>query len=244
MYDRTSQWAGDQIARGAEVYDAAGEKIGTVAEYDQQGDYMLVEKGWLFRKDIYIPMSAITRIDETGVYLQLYKEDLQGDRYANPPIAAMSSGATTLESGPIATGTVDTYDRGEMATGQADIRVPVREEELVVGKQAEEAGRVHIHKDVEEVPETADVTLQRERVTVERVPYSGEATTDDDLFQKRDIDVPVVEEKAVAAKRVQGVEEVRVRKDVVAEQEQVTDTVRKERVVVDGADQDLTGNQR
>jgi uncharacterized protein (TIGR02271 family) len=250
MYDRTRQSTADQIALGDTVYDAAGEKVGSIAQYDPQAGYLLVEKGLIFRKDIYIPMSAISRIDQSGVFLQLYKDDLQGDLYASPPVASTTAGTTTVGTTPATIGTVDTMDRGTATmdtatTDQADIRVPVREEELVVGKQQQEAGRVHIHKDVEEVPETADVTLRRETVTVERVPYSGEPTTDAELFQERDIDVPVMGEEAVAAKRVQGVEEVRVHKDVVEEQEQVSDTVRKERVTVDGTDvQDRTIDQR
>lgn len=235
MFDSTAPWTVDQIAVGATVYDAAGEKIGTIAEYDPQAGYLLVEKGWLFRKDIYIPMSAITRIDENGVYLQFYKDDLQGDRYASPPVASTTGGAAPMASATAA-GTLDTVDRQTTSMDQADIRVPVREEELIVGKQQQELGRVHIHKDVEEVPEAADVTLRREQVTVDRVPYSGDPTKDADLFQDRDIDVPVMAEQAVAAKRVQGVEEVRVHKDVVEEEEQVTATVRKERVTVDGVD--------
>jgi uncharacterized protein (TIGR02271 family) len=254
MYNSTSQWSGDQIPLGATVYDAAGDKVGTVAEYDLQAGYLLVEKGWLFHKDIYVPTSAISRIDENGVYLQLYKDDLQGDRYASPPTAGIGTNAadTMVDDVPVAGGTFDTTNRvasgtydttNRVATGtdQADIRVPVREEELAVGKQQQETGRVHLHKDVVEEPRTVDVSLQQERVTVERVPYSGDATATDDAFQERDIDVPVMGEQAVVGKRVQGVEEVRVRKDVVTDTEQVSDTVRKERVMVDGApDQDST----
>jgi len=48
--------------------------------------------------------------------------------------------------------------------------------------------------------------------------------------------VPVMGEEAVVGKRLREVEEVRLHKDTTQEQQQVTDTVRKERVVVDGTE--------
>lgn len=70
----------------------------------------------------------------------------------------------------------------------------MREEELVVGKQVEEQGRVHVHKDVVSEQQTVSVPLQQERVTVERVAYSGDPAASGDAFVERDIDVPVMGE--------------------------------------------------
>ena len=120
------------------------------------------------------------------------------------------------------------------STATGDVRIPVREEELVVGTQVQEEGRVHVHKDVVAEQQTVTVPLQQERVTVERVPLSGNASTAD-AFTEQDIEVPVMGEQAVVGKQVKGVEEVRIHKDVVGQQEQVSGTVRKERVVVDDA---------
>lgn len=290
-----------QIANGATVYDAAGEKVGTVAEYDPQAGYMLVEKGWLFHKDIYIPLDAITNSDDNGIYLQLYKDDLKQDRFGSPPVASASTTSTTYgttepgmvntggstyvndtgtnaadytgpatgvtnDAGYAATGTgaaydttrtVDTtdttgatdWDRSGQPIGQTsqaeDIRIPVREEELVVGKERQEAGHVHVHKEVIEEPANVNVPLRREHVSVERAPYSGDVTTDADAFKETDIDVPVMGEKAVVGKRVKGAEEVRIHKDVIDDNQQVSDTVRKERVVVDDQTQpDQTYTER
>src|SRR5207248_1753011 len=95
-------------------------------------------------------------------------------------------------------------------------------------------------KDVIEEEQTATVPLQQERVTVERVPISNDvdpAILKGDAFTERDIDMPVMGEEAVVGKRLRGVEEVRLRKEVITDQEQVGDTVRKERVSIDGVDQ-------
>ena len=115
----------------------------------------------------------------------------------------------------------------------AELRIPVREEELVVGTHQQEEGRVHVRKDVVAEQQTVSVPLRQERVTVERVPLSGDASVTTDAFTEQDIEVPVMGEEAIVGKQVRGVEEVRIRKDVVNQQQQVSDTVRKERVVVD-----------
>ncbi len=134
--------------------------------------------------------------------------------------------------------TVQTARQAPQPTQQTgDIRVPVYEENLVVGKREEEQGRVHLRKDVVEEQKTVSVPLQQERVYVDRVAVTdGGATNATDAFQSRDIEVPVMGEEAVVGKQVHEVEEVRLHKDVVTENQQVSDTVRKERVIVEGAE--------
>jgi len=236
-----------QIPNGATVYDTTGDKLGTVRENNMEGGYLVVEKGWLFPKDFYVPVNTVMRVDEDGVILRVTKDELNDASYDQPP--TMMAGQSTDYSAGQTTGyaaaptdytarqtTGATRDSATDATG--DVRVPVREEELVVGKQATEGGRVHIHKDVVTEEATANVPLRQERVTVERVPASGEVQAGDDTFVERDIDVPVMGEEAVVGKRVSGVEEVVIRKDMVTKNEQVGDTVRKQRVTVDGVDTD------
>ncbi|MDB5077249.1 MAG: hypothetical protein JWO42_3428 [Chloroflexi bacterium] len=254
MFDPQNPTA--QVATGATVFDAAGEKVGTVAESNQQRRYLLVQKGWLFHKDFYVPSNAVTRIDELGgVYLNLYKQDL-GEGYDNPPVgdtttatgtsstdAARSSANMSAAPGTTSGTTQGTAATPGATTGAAssgdEMRIPVREEELVAGTRTEQEGTVHIHKDVVEEQQTVEVPLQRDEVTVERVPLKGEVdpgTLDDTAFTKRDIDVPVMGEEPVVGKRVRAVEEVDVRKGTVTDSKQVSDTVRKERVSVEGAE--------
>ncbi len=255
-----------QSTEGLTVYDTTGEKVGTVREDNVQGGYLDVQKGWLFPKDIYVPRSAVSNIDANGVYLSLYKDDLQNQNWDAPPMsnattsdqtATMTGAGYTTDTTTGAGNTMDTStgagyttdtmtgvgntttNQNAVATDSDQIRVPVREEELVAGKQQEEVGRVHLHKEVVEEQETVNVPLRRERVTVERVPVTGDASIDDgqDAFTERDIDVPVMGEEAVVGKRTVVAEEVRLHKDIVTEQQQVSDTVRKERVIVDDVDE-------
>jgi len=168
---------------------------------------------------------------------------------ADPAPARMADAADTTRTAetvqPVQAGVSDrvwqpAQGSATNAADTADIRVPVYEEQLMVGTREEELGRVHLHKEVTTEQESIPVTLRREQVTVERMPAQGQADPDalQDAFQERDIDVPVMGEEAVAGKRVREVEEVRLHKDTMQAQEQVTDTVRKERVVVDGGVQD------
>ncbi len=243
-----------QISEGMTVYDAAGQKIGKVREYNAQGGYLDVEKGFLFHKDFYVPSNAVARSDADGVYLQLSQDDLSGGTYDQPPTAGMAAGGTTdtVTQSTTTRSTPQNYQTAQTQTAPAgattdetDLRVPVYEEELVAGKRQEELGRVHVHKEVVSEQETVPVTLQREEVTIERVPMQGQQidpATTTDAFQGADINVPVMGEEAVVGKRAEEVEEVRLHKDVMTEQQQVSDTVRKERVVVDQVDETDQGN--
>ena len=91
------------IINGAEVFGADGEKLGTVAAV--YPGYIVVEKGFFFPTDYYIPMSAVASYDNDQVYLNLAKD------------AALNSGwdaqPTDLETA--------TYDTS-MAMGTTDIR--------------------------------------------------------------------------------------------------------------------------
>ena len=231
MFNTTQNLDVDQITDGMPVYDSVGEKLGSVVDMDINSGYLTVQKGFFFHKDIYVPISAITRVDADGVLLGLTKEELLEDRYGAIPAYQASNVVETSGSATrnVAASTV----RG---TDETDIRVPVREEELIVGKQRQEEGRVHLHKEVIQEQQTVSVPLQHEQVTVERVAVTGSTATVDtaDAFVERDIDVPLMGEEVVTDKRTRVVEEVRLRKDVVTENERVTDTVRKERVIVDG----------
>lgn len=79
------------ITPGTDVYDNNGDKVGSVQQYDPQAGYMLIQKGVLFTKDLYIPVSAIERTTTDGIRLTLSKDDLKEDRYAAPPAGTMSS---------------------------------------------------------------------------------------------------------------------------------------------------------
>src|SRR5215217_8005284 len=60
------------IITGAEVFGADGDKVGTVAEV--QSGYLVVEKGFFFPTDYYIPMSAVASAGGGQVSLNVAKD--------------------------------------------------------------------------------------------------------------------------------------------------------------------------
>ncbi len=144
--------------------------------------------------------------------------------------AAVVPDPAPITAAPVATA-------APMAEG--DIRVPVYEEELTVGKRPTRIGDVRLRKEVVTEQRSVPVTLRHEEVTVERVAFTGaeDPNATQYAFQDQDIDLPLMGEQAVTGKTVREVEEVRLRKDTTQAQEQVTDTVRKERVTVEGVDE-------
>ena len=116
----------------------------------------------------------------------------------------------------------------QTAVGQTMTR---SEEELRVGKTSDER-QVRLRKWVETEPAQVDVELQRETARVVREditePVSGAAIGEDAVEVTLKEEEPVVEKQAVAKERI-GIE-----KDVEVEHETVSDTVRKERVDVEG----------
>ncbi len=211
--------------------------------------------------------AALVTVDAAGrdaearqILLRDGAEDLQSRGFGGGyDTTAATTGATiigaTEMAQPIQSATAQTYQQPmqpaqsstvqtAQTTNANDVRVPVYEEELVASKRAEEVGHVHLHKEVTTEQASIPVTLEREQVTVERVPVNQtvDLSGAQGAFQGTDIDVPVMGEEAVVGKTTREVEEVRLRKQEVTEQQQVSDTVRRERVVVDRDGVDQTGS--
>jgi len=80
---------------GTTVLDAHGEKVGVVGNPETQGNYLVVQKGWLFTYQLYIPLTEIHAQDANGIYLNLTKEQLQDDQWKIPP-----GGGAAVEAAP------------------------------------------------------------------------------------------------------------------------------------------------
>jgi len=119
---------------------------------------------------------------------------------------------------------------------EGDIRVPVVEERLNVGKQAVEMGEVEITKDVVTEQVNVPIELRREEVTVDRVdvPDRPIAVGDvDAAFEEGTIRVPVRGEEAIVQKEAVVTGEVVVNREQTVDRQTISDTVRKERVDVE-----------
>jgi len=120
-----------------------------------------------------------------------------------------------------------------------EIRVPVIEERLTVGKREIELGEIAIRTTVTEEERTVPVRLTHEEVRIEERAVAGRPATGTEHFTEETIRVPVRGEEAVVAKEVVVTGEVVVEKEQVIEEGRLTGTVRKEQVEVE---EKLTGS--
>jgi uncharacterized protein (TIGR02271 family) len=119
-------------------------------------------------------------------------------------------------------------------TKDEEMRVPVVEEELAVGKRTVETGGVRVHKEVTQQPVEENVSLHEEHVTVERRPVDRPADPADlRAFENQTIEMRETSEEAVVEKRARVVEEVVVGKESRERTEHITDTVRRTDVHVE-----------
>lgn len=138
----------------------------------------------------------------------------------------------------LATRTMETETR-ERAAESEEIVVPVIEERLVTDAQWREAGSVTLHLRTEEMPETVEEYVTREELAIEEVAI-GRVLADGEVPSQRQegdiLIIPVVEERLVMVKQRVLAKEVRVSKRSRTETREVTETVRRQRVHIDGGD--------
>jgi uncharacterized protein (TIGR02271 family) len=117
------------------------------------------------------------------------------------------------------------------------------EEELRIGKTERESGRVRLRKYVVEDEVTERVPVQREEVRVEREPITdanvGDAK-DGPAISEEEHEVVLHEEEVMVDKQAVPKERIRLDKDTHTDEEQVSETLRKEEVDVDGEGEDRT----
>lgn len=64
-----------EIDEGWDVYGADGEKIGDV--HDVQSHYLVVSKGFFFPTERYVPVTAITNVENDRVFLNVSKAEIE-----------------------------------------------------------------------------------------------------------------------------------------------------------------------
>jgi len=246
-----------QIQVGTDVYGSDGDKVGTVAEV--QPTYLVVEKGFFFPTDYYIPMSAITQIQDGRVVLNVSKDTALHSGWDTIPDTTAATTATTggimtgdrgwdLSSDVPATDQLLAQDVGTVNTGQPQVAgyeattedelvIPVREEELTATVRETEAGAARIQKRVVAEDRVLEVPVTEEQIRVERRVVDRPADEiGADAFQETVIDVPLTTEEVELHKQARVAEEVVVSKEAIQHTEQVRGTVRREEVdVIDDA---------
>ncbi len=233
--------------QGANVYDAAGDKIGAVEEifYDEQTnqpEWIGIGTGFFGSKRVLVPVPGASF--EGGEVRVPYSKDqvknapdIDGDEisqdleyqlasYYGLDYSEQRSGTGLPEGSAGMTETTGTTDVS------ADRDITRSEEELRVGKQQVGAGSVRLRKWVETEPVQMDVELQRETARIEREPINQPVSGAE--LGEQEIDVTLRAEEPVVQKQTVAKERITVEKDVEVERQTVADEVRKERVDVEG----------
>lgn len=116
-----------------------------------------------------------------------------------------------------------TRDSTTIADDRDEIRVPVVEEQLEIGKRQVRQGGIRVQTHIVERPVEEQVTLRDETVHVDRRRVDRPATDADfDAMDNQSFEVRETDEEAIVNKRARVTEEVRISKEA----EERTETVR------------------
>ena len=244
---------------GRELLDADGGKIGTIEalfrdEDTQQPEWAAVKTGMFGTKLSFVPIQGAEpkgeglsvpfskdqikdapKIDDSDGQLSQDEEAQLYEHYGmsygeNRSDTGLPEGSAGGGNGASSTG----HDVSGPTTDEAMTR---SEEELRVGTAERESGRVRLRKYVvtEQVQQT--VPVRREEVRVEREPITDgnvDQALDGPAISEEEHEVVLHEEEPVVEKRVVPKERVRLEKDSVTEDAQVSEEVRKERIEAEG----------
>ena len=210
----------DPDVRGWNVVAADGQPVGTVKDLIVDTDRMKVEYLEIVGNGIEagglrVPVSS-AQID-TQQREVVVAGTISGGFSATPD--AVSSRSDTLGA---------SRHTSDVAFGDGD-RAKLRraEEELRIGKRAVQAGEVVVAKHVETDRVSEPVTLQSERVRVERRPVTDAMSAHVEIGAD-EIRVPVVEEELIVEKRPVVKEELVLSKERVQQTETVNTELRRE----------------
>lgn len=120
------------------------------------------------------------------------------------------------------------------------------EEQLHVGTETVDGGKARLRKYVVTEQQTVTVPVSREEVRIEREPVTEanlDASMDGPTITEAEHEVVLTKEQVVVNKEAVPVERVRLSKDTVTEDREVTEDVRKEQIEssIEGIDDPVTG---
>ena len=236
--------------RGRDIIDRDGDKIGKLEEIyldEQTGkpEWALVKTGLFGGRGTFVPL-ADASTDGDGITVPYEKSqvkdapNMDADGQLSQQEEAELYRFYGLDYGESRSGSglPEGRENGHDTSGpNTDDAMTRSEEEVTVGKTQREAGRVRLKKYVvtDEVQQT--VPVQREEVRVEREPIT-DGNVDDALdgpaISDEEHEVILTEERPVVEKETVPVERVRLDKDTVTDEQQVSEEIRKEQIDVEG----------
>jgi uncharacterized protein (TIGR02271 family) len=227
--------------RGKTVFDRDGSRIGPITDVyadtrTGRPEWAVVDTGLFGAKSTFVPIGEAR---PTGDDVQVpYQKRLVKDAPkldTDRDLSVADERELWRHYGLDYDAGDDTADRD--ASGQpTDTAMTRSEEELRVGTETRERGRVRLRKYVTTDEVTTTVPVQREEVRLEREPITDEnldAAISEPEFSEAEHEVVLHEEEPVVEKRVVPKERVRLDTDTVTDEREVAEEVRKEQIDVD-----------
>jgi uncharacterized protein (TIGR02271 family) len=232
---------------GHQVIDTAGDKVGKVSQvyFDEQSgqpEWLAVNTGMFSSKASFVPLQG-AKADGENLVISFDKAKVKDAPRVEEDADGFLTPAEEQElytyygrdytAAPAEqTGTVG-HDTSGPTTDTAMTR---SEENLRVGTQKVEAGRVRLRKYVVTEEVSTTVPVSHEEVRVEREPITDanrDAATSGPEISEEEHEVVLHEERPVVQKEVVPVERVRLNTETVAGEETVSDNLRKEVIETD-----------
>jgi uncharacterized protein (TIGR02271 family) len=233
---------------GTTAVDTEGTKIGSVEQVylsDQTGEpeWVTVRTGMFGNKQSFAPLQD-ARLQGGELVLRVTKDLVKGapkidddghlEEAENDRLYEYYSGYVGTTGYETTGGYQDTTRDTGRDTDDAMTR---SEERLDVGTEKVAAGRARLRKYIVTENVTQTVPVSREEVRLEREPVTesnrGDALQGPDLTESEH-EVTLHAEQPVIDKRVEPVERVRLGKETVTEQQQVSEDVRREEIDLQG----------
>jgi uncharacterized protein (TIGR02271 family) len=245
--------------RGRTAVATDGSKLGTIEEIyldaqTQRPEWALIQTGMFGGKSSFMPLDGATSDgdDVTAPYTKEQVKDApqmdpdgelsqreESALYSHYGIAYDESRSDSgLPEGGASSGRDEQGAVGHDTSGPTtDDAMTRSEEELRVGTAKRESGRARLVKHVVTEEVTQTVPVRREEVRVEREPITdanrGDATTGGEITSDEH-EVVLHEEEVVVEKQAVPKERVRLDKDVITDEQQVSETLQKEQIETEG----------
>jgi uncharacterized protein (TIGR02271 family) len=249
---------------GYDVVDKADNKIGTVeclwSDHAGEPAFLGVKTEWFFGKTHVVPAHAAAASESVRrIRLPFSEEMIRGapaydadltldeatereiyDYYhiSQPRLEEARTEELQAERPRFDTG-LEHEPSAAKPEGTEETRIQLSEEEFKIGKRQIEVGGVRLKKIIRTETVNQPVELQREEVVIERVPASEAKAAGDKAFAEQDVFIPLRREEAVVQKESRVKEEVRASKRTDVEQQQVSESVRKEDVEIEKEGEDV-----
>jgi uncharacterized protein (TIGR02271 family) len=231
---------GPQELVGSEVYDTQGERVGRVgtvylSEESQRPEWVTVQTGLFGHKETFVPLDGAQDAPD-GLHVRWTKTKIKDAPRidADGRLSAQDSmGLYEYYGLPMQRGTTDTRRTGRTGrTGRSDQAMTRSEEQLRVGTERVEEGRVRLRKHVVTEEQQVTVPVTHEEVTIEREPVDPRQAGRSEIGEQEQ-EVVLHREKPVVSKESVPVERVGLHTEEVTEQQQIRDKVRREQVEVE-----------